>query len=201
MMSFFFQRVRMLVGVILVVGAPAVAQTATPTPPATPTPTATCIPRGEAACAGAKKLNIAWFAKDPFTVRMSVSATACPALPSCEFAVDGELVTRPPLAIQLEDSNGLFLAETITDPGINSGGCPGGSDSYRGTSRLKLVFGADGLTTVIGKTRFTQPGSLPPTLSPPITVTIRDACGVLDTATVNTCYPRFSGTTAAVKCF
>jgi hypothetical protein len=191
-----------LVLALFVCGAPVMAQTDTPTPSLSATPTATCTPRNPpAACAGAKKLNLAWFAKDPLTLRVTISITACPAIPSCEQAVDGELVSVPPPSVEIRDAAAQTFVKLITDPGFNSGGCPGGSDQYRGASRLKLVFGADGQTTVVSKFRVPQSQPLPPTFTPPITITVRDACGILDTATVNTCYPRVSTTTASLKCF
>jgi hypothetical protein len=184
-------------------GKPVVAQTDTPTPvPATPSPTATCTPRNPpSACAGARKLTLAWFAKDPLTLRVTISATGCPAVPSCQLAVDGELVSVPPPSIEIRDSANQTFIKPITDPGFNTGGCPGGSDVYRGASRLKLVFGANGETTVVGKIRVQQSQPLPPMFTPPIVITVRDACGVLDTATVSNCYPRVSTSTSSLKCF
>jgi hypothetical protein len=195
--------VTLLVLALFAWGTPVSAQTDTPTPPpATATPTATCTPRNAPPpCSGAKKLTLAWFAKDPLTLRVAISATGCPAIPSCQLAVDGELVSVPPPSVEIRDSANQTFVKTITDPGFNTGGCPGGSDVYRGVSRLKLVFGVNGQTTIIGKVRVAQLQPLPPTFSPPITITVRDACGVLDTATVNTCYPRVSTTTASLKCF
>jgi len=198
-----FRRWQVLAGLMIAIAGPALAQTSTPTPTppaATPTPTFTCAGPRAATCVGAKKLNVAWFAKDPFTVRMAISATGCPAVPECDLAVDGELVTIPPLSVELKDANGLTFAKTVTDPGVNLGGCPG-SELYRGISRLKFVYGAGGVTTVLGKFRFAQTQSMPPTLTPPITVTISDACGVVDSVTMNTCYPRFKDTTSSLKCF
>jgi hypothetical protein len=191
----------LLFGFLLFFAAPLSAQTDTPTPTLTPTATPTCVPRiAPPSCAGAKKLNLLWFAKDPFTLRMAVSATQCPAIESCDLSVDGDLVSMPPPIVELRDASGNVFSKTITDPGFNRGGCPG-SDLYRGASRLKFVFGTEGVTTVLGKMRFMQTQSGMPAFTPPLTVTISDACGVLYSATVSTCYPRVSETTAGLKCF
>ena len=178
------------------------AQTATPTltPAATQTPTPTCTPRGvPATCSGAKKLSVTWRSKDPLEVVVSVSATNCPMVPSCGAGGVGDLVSVPPVSVTITDTMGTSLSKRVTAPGINAGGCPGGADSYRSTDRLRLVFGA--AMTVIGKLRVPQTQPTAPTLVPPITVTARDACGTLATATVNTCFPKSSATSASLKCF
>jgi len=186
-------------GLILATAASAQTPTTTPTLTSTPEPTCTARP-APGSCVGAKKLNLIWFAKDPFTLRMAVSSTLCPAVPSCEFAVDGDLVSSPPPKVEMRDASGLVFTKTVTDPGFNNGGCPG-SELYRGASRLKFVFGTNGVTTVLGKLRFAQTQAGMPSLTPPITVTISDACGALYSTTVSTCYPRLSETSASMKCF
>jgi hypothetical protein len=188
----------------LIVGAPASAQTATPTvtPPATATPTATCTQRAEPpACAGAKKVQLTWFAKDPLATRVFVSATGCPAIPSCDSTLDGELVSVAPVTLAVTDAANQSLAKTVTDPGVNTGGCPGGIDSYRGVDRLRFVFGADGQTTLIGKLRVSQSQPTPPAFSSPLVVTVRDACGSLVRAVVSTCFAKTSLKSTSLKCF
>lgn len=178
-----------------VISGPATAQT--PTPTLTPPPT--CTPRSApAACSGANKVSVSWKAKAPTVVGVTLSAAHCPIVPSCGSGADGDLVSVPPVTVILTDSAGHSLTKKITDPGVNSGGCPGGIDSYRGADRFRLIFGA--AMTMIGKLRFSQTQSTAPALTPPLTVTAQDACGTLATATVGTCFPKPSTIGSVLKC-
>lgn len=184
----------------VVLGGAASAQTATPslTPMASPTPT--CTPRAvPAACSGARKLYVRWRAKAPLDVGVSVSATNCPVVPSCGTGDAGDLVSVPPVSVTITDSLGHSLSKKVSAPGVNSGGCPGGIDSYRGSDRFRLIFGA--AMTMIGKLHASQTQPTAPVLTPPITITAQDACGTLATATVNTCTPKTSSTASYLKCF
>ncbi|MCK6554904.1 hypothetical protein L6Q96_10040 [Candidatus Binatia bacterium] len=188
---------------VLLTGMPAAAQTPTPTPglpTATPTPTCTARAVPEL-CAGAKKLLVTWTAKDPGAIRLAVSATNCPAIPACGLAGDGELVSEPPVAVTVSDAAGLVLARTLTAPGVNAGGCPGGHDTYRDKDRLRFVFGEGGRATVIGKVRIPQAGTTAPVVTPPLSVTIGDACGTLFRTSVGTCSWRVSSSRTDVKCY
>jgi len=179
-------------------GSRADAQTSTPTltPVATPTPTPT---RAPLACVGARKLYVTWVAKDPQNLRVAFSATGCPEIFDCDTTLDGDLASEPPVAFTITDAAHQSFGKTITDPGIGTGGCPGGKDDYRGVGRLRFVFGTS--TTVIGKQRLPQTQTTAPTLTPPIQVDLRDAAGALYTFTVNTCYPRITSTSSGLKCF
>ncbi len=184
----------------VVLGGAVSAQTATPTLTPMGTPTPTCTPRAvPAACSGAQKLYVSWRAKDPLDVGVSVSATNCPVVSSCGAGGAGDLVSVPPVSVTITDSLGHSLSKTVNAPGVNTGGCPGGIDSYRGSDRFRLIFGA--AMTMIGKLRVPQTQSTAPALTPPITITARDACGTLATATVNTCTPKTSSTATYLKCF
>ena len=185
-----------LAGMGLLAAPGAFAQTATPTQ--SPLATPTCTPRAEpAACAGAKKLYVTWKAKDPQTLRVAISATGCPTVSSCALQAPGELVSDPPVSVSITDASNQMFAETLVATGINTSGCPG-SDIYRGVDRLRLVFGAS--TTVIGKLRIQQAQTVPPDLTPPIRVEVRDACGPLYSAVLNTCYPRAKNGITSTKC-
>jgi hypothetical protein len=193
-----FLRYTLFAGVVAVFVNVAAAQTNTPThtPAATSTPTPT---RAPLECVGSRKLYVTWVAKDPLNLRVGLSATGCPEIFDCDGSVDGELVSQPPTSFTVIDANGVSLSKTITDLGVNTGGCPGGHDTYRGLGRLRFVFGES--TTVIGKQRVAQAQNTPPTLTPPLRVTFNDAGGVLYTYVVNTCYPRISELMTSLKCF
>jgi len=181
------------------------AQTATPTPGETPTstPTFVCTPATTPqACAGTKKLNVMWAAKDPLNAKVALSATRCPAPPLCEAA--GDLVTVPPLSLILTDANAHTLQTVITGPGAGTQ-CPHGHDTYRTTTdRLRLVYGAatDGIaTTIVAKVKLPQSQSTPPSLTGPITFTLRDSCGYGISGIVSTCVTRTTANTTYLKCF
>jgi hypothetical protein len=142
---------------------------------------------------------VTWVAKDPQNLRVAVSATGCAQHPNCDDQVDGELVSAGPIALSIVDAAGNSFEKTIIDPGFNRGGCPGGADTYRGTGRMRFVFGAS--TTVIGKQRVFQTQTTPPNLTPPIQVDISDAAGGLYSFVVNTCYPRVTSLSTGFKCF
>jgi hypothetical protein len=150
-------------------------------------------------CIGARKVYVTWVAKDPLNLRVAVSATGCPQHPSCDEQGDGELVSQPPITLNIVDAAGNSFAKTINDPGFNSGGCPGGHDTYRGTGRMRFVYGAS--TTVIGKHRVLQAEAIPPGLTPPIQVNISDAGGGLYSFVANTCSPRITSISTGFKCF
>ncbi len=173
------------------------AQTATPT--LTPVPAPTCTPRNPpAACRGAK-LQVVWLARDPGNVHISVSATGCPLTQTCLAGVPrGDLVSVPPMTVTVADAGNLVLSKQVSDPGRNVGGCPGGSDTYRGVDRLRLVYGA--ATTLIAKLSVGLADPTPPTLNPPVTVTVRDACGAVVNATANSCFVNESSVRTTVKC-
>jgi len=161
--------------------------------------TATCTQRTEPlACTGAGRIYVTWKAKDPQTLRVFLSATGCATVPNCGMQAPGELVSDPPVAVSITDASNQTFGKTIAATGINTAGCPG-SDTYHGVDRLRLVFGAS--TTVIGKLRIPQAQTTPPDLTPPIIVEVRDACGPLYRAVLNTCYPRAKNGITNVKCF
>jgi hypothetical protein len=191
----------------VMISLPVQAQTATPTveptltSTLTPVPTPTCTPRAAAApCRGAK-LQVTWFSKDPSNARIFVSATGCPTIPICTDVgvADGDLVSVPPLTVTITDSQNHSLIKQVTDPGVNAGGCPGGKDTYRAADRLRLIYGA--ATTLLTKAKIPLAQPAPPTLIPPISVAVRDACGSLINATVNTCFPKVKSTMTSLKCF
>lgn len=186
----------LLVTVFLANDATAQTNTPTFTPTATQTPTPTRAPFD---CIGARKLYVTWVAKDPQNLRVAFSATGCPEMFNCETSVDGVLVSQPPISFTITDASGQSFGKTITDPGVNTGGCPGGHDTYRGLGRLRFVFGAS--TSVISKQRLPQIPTTPPNLTPPIRVDMKDAAGALYTFVVNTCYPRISDSITGLKCF
>jgi len=199
-----------LAGACVAIGLPPAAQAQSPTPTETATvtptasitltPTATCTPlTSSAPCTGAKKVQLRWLSKDPLTVRAFVSATHCEAPASCEV-FSGTTATSPPITVTVTDTSGHVLSKTITDPGVNVNGCPGGKDTYRGpTDRFRFVFGA--ATTVVGKLRMPQPNPTPPALTPPLKFTVRDSCGYSVEGTVSTCFTKQSSLGTYVKCF
>lgn len=179
----------------LLAGSAASAQTSTPTPTATPTATPT---RVALSCTGARKLYVGWKAKDAFALRVFFTATGCETIYGCAGASSGNLVSQPPVSFQITDAQGRSFAKTITDPGTNVNGCPG-QDTYQGLGRLRLIFGAS--TTLIGKQRVAQSQAVPPDLTPPIRIDLRDAGGALYTYHVGACYPRVSDSMVSYKCF
>jgi hypothetical protein len=190
----------------VMIAVPALAQTETPTLAATPTPTSTtptptCTQRAEAAACMGARLQVTWFAKDPANARISVSAKGCPTIPVCtdEGVADGDLVSVPPLTVTITDAEMRSLIKPVTDPGVNSGGCPGGHDTYRLVNRLRLIYGA--ATTLVTKAKIPLAQPTPPTLVPPIKIAVRDTCGSLINATVNTCFPKSTSTMTSLKCF
>jgi hypothetical protein len=157
-----------------------------------------------APCGGVRRLNLTWLAKDPQNLRVAISATRCPQPPQCTTAIHGRLLSQPPVSIALTDNAQQSFRKVITDPGINSGGCPG-KDDYRGADRMRFIYGAfkpglTGNTTLIGKLRLPQTQLTAPILTPPIYVDIRDATGPLYTFTVHTCYPRITPAQVDFKC-
>jgi hypothetical protein len=208
-MSQFSAALRMVGAMVIAAGITAhrgQAQTETPTetpgdtPTATgsPLPTPTCAPPSAALpCTGTKKVQVSWFAKDPFTARVVVSGTHCEAPVRCED-VSGDLVTVPPITVTITDAAGQSLSKTITAPGVNMNGCPGGHDTYRSpTERLRFVYGA--ATTVVGKMRAPQPNPTPLALTPPLKFTVQDSCGYAVEGTVSTCFLRQSSKGTVLK--
>ncbi len=173
------------------------AQSATPT--LTPIPTPACTPRtAPRACLGTK-LKVVWFTKDPTNAHVSVSASGCPLTPNCLAGVaSGTLVSVPPLTVTLTDKDKNALSKGIGAPGQNSGGCPGGSDTYRAADRLRLVYGA--AMTLIAKMTVPLASPTPPTLNPPVAVTVRDACGLVVNGTATSCLLKTSSAWTQMKC-
>jgi hypothetical protein len=194
-------RVGTLVGAVLIsmlaLDPAGHAQTATPT--LTPVPTPTCTPRSvPAACRGAR-LQVSWFTKDPSNARISVSTTGCPLTPSCLAGVaNGELVSLPPLTLTIADNDNHQLSKDVSSPGRNMGGCPGGSDTYRGVDRLRLVYGA--AMTLIATLNVPLASPTPPTLNAPVALTVRDACGPILNATTNSCSIKASAAVTTIRC-
>jgi hypothetical protein len=171
------------------------AQTATAT--ATDTPAATATP---AACNGTSKLRVLWSSRNPLVSRVFLSATQCVAPADCGTTPTGGTVTQEPITITLRDGQGHTVSATVTDPGVNAHGCPGGIDTYSGPSeRTRFVYGRR--TTVIAKLHVPQSAPTPPALSAPITVSVRDATGYEIDGTVNTCFATQFGVLVSLRCF
>src|SRR5262249_46498947 len=112
--------------------------------------------------------------------------------------LDGDLIAIPPVSLTVADATTQSVSKTITDPGVNSGGCPGGKDTYRGADRFRFIYGAS--TTLVGKLRIAQT-SLTPALVAPLTFAVRDACGPVARGVVTTCVTKSSLVRTDIKCF
>ena len=180
----------MILAAISVGTAPVRGQTATPTP--SPTPTSAPQP-----CVGARRVYVSWTAKDPLATKVTVSATQCPAPPRCGAALPA---TVPPITLTITDATGQSLGSTITVPGVTRGSCPGGTDTYRAfPDRLRVIYGA--ATTVLGRVRIPQAQAAPPTLTAPLTFTLRDSSGYAIDGATSTCFLRQFGSGTFLKCF
>jgi len=162
-------------------------------------------------CTGAKRLQLRWSSKS-HTALVSLSAVRCERPPACAASTTsppGTLLTTSPITVTITDTAGHTLAGVV-DPRAagcgtrcgqrNNGGCTGGSDTHRLSGGfVRYVFNNQGQTTVVAS-RLKMPASESPTLTPPITVTFKDAAGYVVTAELRQCRVRQSATGTVIGC-
>lgn len=130
---------------------------------------------------------------------LSVSATHCAEPAACAAAPAFSSVTTAPATVEIADSACHAFSAVFTTPALNTTGCPG-KDFYKGTTdKMRLIYGAE--TTALAFVRVPLDATGVPTLTPPLTFSIRDAAGYAIQGTVSTCLTSSSSSSLHVKCF
>lgn len=173
----------------------------TPTPTATAAgPVCTRTPPAVAPSCGSSRVRLNWSSKKPDVVTLSISATHCNAPAACVGATSGA-VTTAPATVEISDSACNAFTATFANPALNTTGCPGGKDFYKGTTdKLRLIYGASTTALAFLRVPLAVPGAIPQ-LTPPLEFNIRDAAGYAIEVTLNTCLVTQTDTVYRLKCF
>ena len=181
---------------------PTAAPPSTPAPTRVPTLPTNPTPPPSQRCSGVNKISMIWAAKRPSIAKVLVSATKCPAPAVCDTPFMGEPATAGPVVMTLAAATTGAFSRVIDQPVAHRGGCPGGSDTYSmDGDRLRFVFGAKGLTTVVGKVTVPLTGAMPPSLGLPLSFSMYESTGYAVAVAATTCATRTSTTGVTIKCF